>query len=100
MALSRQDFESASTPVDRWRMRFPVSDLDERGAYIHPRPLIPQSAHLCGCAPRGRTSRLSGPETHDKGVVVIGAARETAAAHGLRHQLDSITRICAERAVN
>lgn len=62
MALSRQDFESASTPVDRWMMRFPVSDLDERGAYIHPRSLILQG--------------------------------------GLRHQLDSITRICAERAVN
>jgi len=42
VALSRQDFGAASTLVERWLMRFPPAELDERGAYLHARSLILQ----------------------------------------------------------
>lgn len=55
VALSRQDFGSASTLVDRWMMRFPISDLDERGAYLHSRSLTLQGGI------RRDHGRLAGP---------------------------------------
>jgi hypothetical protein len=55
VALSRQDFGSAGTLVDRWLIRFPLAELDERGAYLHARSLILQGGM------RRDQGRLAGP---------------------------------------
>ena len=34
MALSRQGFGAAVTPVERWLLRFPLGALDEHSAYM------------------------------------------------------------------
>ncbi|WP_246631744.1 hypothetical protein [Pseudonocardia nigra] len=42
VALSRQDFGSASVLLERWLMRFPEAGVDERGGYLRARSLILQ----------------------------------------------------------
>jgi hypothetical protein len=55
IALSRQDFTSAGTLLERWMLRFPVTELDERGGYLHARSLVLQGAL------RRDQGRLAGP---------------------------------------
>ncbi len=55
VALSRQDFGAAGALVERWLMRFPPSELDERGAYLHARTLVLQGGI------RRDQGRLAGP---------------------------------------
>ena len=74
VALSRQDFEAAGTLVERWLTRFPLADLDERGAYLHARSLILQGGI------RRDQGRLAGPGS---ARVSLLAARDEFARLGI-----------------
>ena len=70
VALSRQDFTTGTTLIERWLARYPVGQLDTRGLYLHARSLV-----LLGDAHRdqGRLDGpLSAPHSYRRALAIFG----------------------------
>ncbi|MQA87248.1 MAG: hypothetical protein GEV03_22125 [Streptosporangiales bacterium] len=76
--LSRQNFPSATTLIDRWLTRFPAERLEPKGLYLHARSLA-----------------LLGDARRDQGVLVgpLSAHRSYRQAMGIFSELDIPRRV-------